>query len=58
MGEGGGSKIWTVNLKFGFLDTLKVHIQSNYLSSTNLSLLQTKQAEKNSKLIFLILYTH
>ena len=30
---------------FGFLDTLKVHIQSNYLTSTTLSLLQTKLAK-------------
>ena len=36
---------------FGFLDTLKVYIQSNYLSSTTLSLLPTKLAEK--KLIVL-----
>jgi len=27
---------------FGFLDTLKVHIQSNYLENTALSLLHTK----------------
>ena len=41
---------------FGFLDdldTLKVHIQSSYLASTTLSLLQTKIAEKNTKLIFI-----
>ena len=38
---------------FGFLDTLKIHLQSNYLTSTTLSLLQTKLAEKESKLIFL-----
>ena len=31
---------------FGFMDTLKVHIQSNYLTSTTLSLIQTKLAEK------------
>ena len=31
---------------FGFMDTLKVHIQSNYLPTTTLSLLQTKLAEK------------
>ena len=30
------------------LDTLKIHKQSNYLSSTTSSLLQTKQPEKNS----------
>jgi len=32
---------------FGFLDTFKVHIQSNYLTSTASSLLQTKLAKKN-----------
>ena len=37
---------------FGFLDTLKVHIQSYNLVSTNLSFLQTKLVEKNNKLIF------
>ena len=42
---------------FGFLNTLKVHIQSNYLTRTTLSLLQTKRAEKNSKLIFYVLHS-
>ena len=40
-----------LNCKFetcGFLDNLKVHIQSNYLTSTTLSLLQTKLAEKTA----------
>ena len=48
----------TLNCKlktFCFLDTLKVHVQSKTLASTTLSLLQTKLAEKNSKLIFMLL---
>ena len=50
----GGGKIWTVNSKYlaswilGIsIRYLKlVHIQSNHLESTTLSLLQTKLAEK------------
>ena len=51
--RGGGQ---TLNCKFktfGFLDTLKVHIQSNYLASTTLSRLQTKLAEKKQTIFFM-----
>ena len=45
----GGGRNLNCKLKtFDFLTTLKVHIQSNYLATTTLSLLQTKLAEKNS----------
>ena len=45
-----GGKIATFKSKtFGFLDTLKEHIQSNNLGSNTLSLLQTKLAEKTAK---------
>ena len=50
--RGGGANFQNLNRKFktfGFLDTLNVHIQSNYLTSTTISLLQTKIAEKNIK---------
>ena len=40
---------------FGFLDTLKVNIQYNYLTSTTLSLLQTKLAEKTANYFFHVL---
>ena len=44
--SGGGGQNLNCKFKtFGFLDTLKVHIQSNYLTSTTLSLLQTELAE-------------
>ena len=48
MGQNFNCKLKT----FGLLDTLKVHMQSIYPTST-LSLLQTKIAEKNTKLIFI-----
>jgi len=49
----------TLNCKFktfGFLDTLMVHIQSNYLASTTLSRLQTKLAEKKANKFFYVLH--
>ena len=53
--QGGGLKFArsakNLNCKFktfGILDTLKVHIQSNYPTSSTLSLLQTKLAEKKN----------
>ena len=55
--RGGGQNLKRKFKTVGFLDTLKVHIQSNYLTSTTSSPNQTKLAEKNSKLIFLILFT-
>ena len=42
---------------FGFLDTLKVYIQSNYLSSTTLSLLPTKLAEKKQQTYCFMFFT-
>ena len=53
LGEGGGQNLNCKLKTFGFLVTLKVHIQSNYLAGTTLSLLQTKLAEK--KLMFFTL---
>ena len=40
--------------KFGFLDILKAHIQSNYLTRTTLSYLQTKLAEKKQETNFIM----
>ena len=54
--RGGGQNLNCKFKTFGFLDTLKVHIQSNYLANTTLSLLQTKLAGKNSELIFFPLH--
>jgi len=52
---GGGQHLKYKFKTFGLLDTLKVHIQSNY--PVLLNLLQTKLAGKNSKLIFYVLYS-
>ena len=53
-------KMQNLNCKcitFGFLDTLKVHIQANYLVSTTLSLLQIKLVEKKQQTNFFMLLT-
>ena len=53
----GGAHLNCKFIIFGFLDTLKVHIQSNYLKSTTLSLLQTKPpGKKNNKLFFFMFF--
>ena len=58
MSKGGRGQNLNCKFKtFGFLDTLNVHIQSNYLTSTTLSLIQTKLAGKNCKLIFYVLHS-
>ena len=46
--RGGGKNLNCKFKTFGLLDTLKVHIQTNYLTRTNFSLLQTKLAEKTA----------
>ena len=55
--RGGGQNLKYKFKTFGFLDTFKVHIQSNYLTDTTLSLLQTELAETNIKLIFYALHS-
>ena len=49
---GGGQNMNRKFKTFGTLDPLKVHIQFNYLTSTTLSILQTKLAN-----FFFILFT-
>ena len=44
----GGAHLNCKFIIFGFLDTLKVHIQSNYLTSPTMSLLQTKPPGKKT----------
>ena len=52
----GGAHLNCKFIIFGFLDTWKVHIQSNYLTSPTMSLLQTKPPGKKTTNYFFFMF--